>query len=233
MQKEVRVQGISGSTLKLIAIITMLIDHIGAAVVGTGVLMPYTVQWPEINYAMRLIGRVAFPIFCFLLVEGFTHTHDVKKYALRLLAFCFISEIPFDLAIFNSAFYMGTQNVFFTLFIGLLVIIALKKFEGKGIAAALINLAVIAAGAVLADLLRTDYASFGVCFIAVLYLLRKNKLFQTIAGCVLIAWEFTAPLAFIPIWFYNGKRGLKLKYVFYIFYPLHLIILYLVRCWLL
>lgn len=109
-------KGISGSTLKMIAIVTMLIDHIGAAVLarllmvnGLGELdqtnTDAIMQWLSANGAlywmytvMRMIGRVAFPIFCFLLVEGFLHTHDVKKYAMRLGLFALLSEIPFDLA---------------------------------------------------------------------------------------------------------------------------------------
>ena len=113
--------GLSGSTLKLIAIVTMFIDHLGVVAFETQIsnyMVPY--------YIMRLIGRLAFPIFCFLLVEGFFHTRDVKKYALRLLVFAFISEIPFDLAFNRQMFYWRHQNVFFTLFIGLLVIALLE-----------------------------------------------------------------------------------------------------------
>ena len=100
--------GLSGSTLKLIAIVTMFIDHLGVVAFETQIsnyMVPY--------YIMRLIGRLAFPIFCFLLVEGFFHTRDVKKYALRLLVFAFISEIPFDLAFNRQLFYWRHQNVFF------------------------------------------------------------------------------------------------------------------------
>lgn len=116
-------KGLSGSTLKLIAIITMLIDHIGAAVIarlliaGQGSEMLY-----KIYYAMRAVGRVAFPIFCFLLVEGFFYTGSRKKYALRLFGFALLSEIPFDLAFSGKTLEFGYQNVFFTLLIGLLTI---------------------------------------------------------------------------------------------------------------
>ena len=116
-------KGFSGSTLKLIAIITMLIDHIGAAVIarlliaGQGSELLY-----KIYYAMRAVGRVAFPIFCFLLVEGFFYTGSRKKYALRLFGFALLSEIPFDLAFSGKILEFGYQNVFFTLLIGLLTI---------------------------------------------------------------------------------------------------------------
>ena len=140
-------KGISGSTLKMIAIVTMLIDHIGAAVLarllmvnGLGELdqtnTDAIMQWLSANGAlygtytvMRMIGRVAFPIFCFLLVEGFLHTHDVKKYAMRLGLFALLSEIPFDLAFSSKILEFNYQNVFFTLFIGLLTMIA---YRGSG-----------------------------------------------------------------------------------------------------
>ena len=106
-------KGISGSTLKIIAIITMLIDHIGAGVLGRLLVVRGMNETADLNawidanstlvityQMMRFVGRLAFPIFCFLLIEGFEHTHDVKKYALRLLSFCLVSEIPFDL-LFN------------------------------------------------------------------------------------------------------------------------------------
>ena len=127
-------KGISGSTLKMIAIVTMVIDHIGAAVLarllmvnGLGELDQTNADaimlWLSANGAlywtytiMRMIGRVAFPIFCFLLVEGFLHTHDVKKYAMRLGLFALISEIPFDLAFSSKILEFNYQNVFFTLF---------------------------------------------------------------------------------------------------------------------
>lgn len=107
-------KGLSGSTLKLIAIITMLIDHIGAAVIarlliaGQGSEMLY-----KIYYAMRAVGRVAFPIFCFLLVEGFFYTGSRKKYALRLFGFALLSEIPFDLA-FSGKYWNSAIRMYFS-----------------------------------------------------------------------------------------------------------------------
>ena len=127
-------KGISGSTLKIIAIITMLIDHIGAGVLGRLLVVRGMNEAADLNawidanstlvityQMMRFVGRLAFPIFCFLLIEGFEHTHDVKKYALRLLSFCLVSEIPFDLLFNGKILEFGYQNVFFTLFIGLMV----------------------------------------------------------------------------------------------------------------
>lgn len=245
-----RKKGLSGSTLKMIAIITMLIDHTGAAILarllmqnGMGDLNPEdltaTMQWLTDNAVlyytytvMRMIGRVAFPIFCFLLVQGFEHTHDKKKYALRLGLFALISEIPFDLAFSSKVLEFNYQNVFFTLFIGLLTMIVYHAVEEKTewhiALRVLLYILIVAAGMGIAELLKTDYSAIGVFCIMVLYICRKKKPLQIAAGCISFLWELTAPLAFIPIGFYNGKRGWKMKYFFYIFYPAHLLILYVI-----
>lgn len=242
-------KGISGSTLKLIAVISMLIDHFAAGVLGRYLSLSGINQLDSSNIAavqewmgqyaplftayqiMRMIGRLAFPIYCFLLVEGFGHTKDRKKYAGRLLLFAAISEIPFDL-LFNGSFLeFGYQNVFFTLFLGLLSMMGLSYIEERENLASflksLCRFGVIAACMIAAQLLATDYAAIGVLCVTVLYLFRKTKRYQIIAGCIAFFWELTAPLAFIPIWFYNGTRGWNCKYFFYLFYPLHLLLLYL------
>ncbi len=131
-----RTRGITGNTLKIIAIVTMLIDHIGVAIFENGMLkyQDNSLAWVSIaNLVLRTIGRIAFPIFCFLLVEGFFHTRDIKKYGTRLFLFALISEIPFDLAVFDTWFYPGYQNVYFTLFIGLWVIYWYDKVFGNPI----------------------------------------------------------------------------------------------------
>ena len=130
--------GISGSVLKWFAVITMVIDHFGASVLETYVMNVwgrsplgnlFSDHWNEllrVDRILRYIGRPAFPIFCFLLVEGFLHTRDVKKYAMRLGIFALISEIPFDLAVRGKFFDWQYQNVYVTLLLGLLTIWALK-----------------------------------------------------------------------------------------------------------
>lgn len=207
--------GISGSTLKIIAILTMLIDHIGA------VLLPQYLF-------LRIIGRIAFPIFCFLLVEGFLHTHNIRNYALRLGLFALISEIPFDLAFYHAPFYWLHQNVFFTLFIGLLVLIGLDHFKKSG----LIQFLIFILGLGAAKLLCVDYSFFGIAMIVLIYLYSiHHNLLILILGIIFLnasagSLQIFGALAVIPIALYNGKRGLSLKYIFYIFYPAHLLILY-------
>ena len=174
-------KGLSGSTLKLIAIITMLIDHIGAAVIarlliaGQGSEMLY-----KIYYAMRAVGRVAFPIFCFLLVEGFFYTGSRKKYALRLFGFALLSEIPFDLAFSGKTLEFGYQNVFFTLLIGLLTIMlfdaVVKKQEWHPVLRSALLVIITFGGMGAAYLLHTDYDAKGVLAILVFYMTRQMPL---------------------------------------------------------
>ena len=242
-------RGISGSTLKIIAIVTMLIDHIGAAVLGRLLVMQgidelntadaaAVARWISDNAVlygsytiMRMIGRVAFPIFCFLLIQGFLHTHDVKKYALRLFVFALVSELPFDLA-FKGKIDFSYQNVFFTLLIGLLTMMAFRwveeRTEWQKWLRVVLDIVALACGIAVAELLKTDYSGIGVVCIMALYIFRKSKVQQIVAGCVAFCWEITAPIAFLPIAFYKGKRGLNIKYFFYAFYPVHLLILYLI-----
>lgn len=225
--------GLTGSTLKIIAIVLMFIDHFGAVIVEQGILKaPAVVSDPslwekirQIDKILRTLGRPAFPIFCFLLVEGFIHTHNQRSYALRLLAFSLISEIPFDLAIYGHLWYPQKQNVFFTLLIGLLVMMACSRFRNN----VWLQVGFLALGLFAGYILKTDYGYKGVLLLEVLYLLRFDKRIQALGGAAAISWERAAPLAFLPILFYNGQRGISLKYFFYWFYPLHLLLFYLGR----
>jgi len=230
--------GISGSTLKLIAIITMFIDHIGAVIVERMILRGVSFGSMSLkdlyllDQVLRSIGRIGFPIFCFLLVEGFIHTRDRVKYGLRLAFFAFLSEIPFNLAFTGKLFSFKYQNVFFTLFIGLLIMALFRvieeKYNEKRILAIALMLLSLVAGMTLAAILKTDYDYRGVISIVVLYIFRMYRPFQLLAGALTFMWEIPAPAAFLAAACYNGRRGLKLKYVFYIFYPLHLLLLYFV-----
>lgn len=236
--KALQKPSISGSTLKLIAIITMLIDHTGAAVIGPlryslsddfeGLRSFCFLLYPH----MRSIGRIAFPIFCFLLVEGFLHTRNAARYAGRLFVFALISELPFDFGLASELFSWRHQNVYFTLLLGLLVMMAfswLEKNRARGPAGqllcVLLQIGIGAAAMYTAKYLYTDYGYKGVLLITLLYLLRKDLHLQSLLGAAAFSWETTAPLAFIPIWFYNGRRGRQMKYIYYWFYPVHLILL--------
>ncbi len=232
--------GLDGSVLKYIAIITMLIDHVGAILVAPMIYRSgMNGMWnPELGWTLyewlRNIGRIAFPIFCFFLVEGFFYTRNVKKYAFRLFLFALISEIPFNLGFYGKIFYTGGQNVYFTLFIGLGVMAGLKYIDAKGfesegkVVAA--RIAVTAIGCILAVVLETDYHMYGILSIVVLYMYRLEgkRLKQLLMGAITFLWEPWALLAFPLLYLYNGKRGKQPKYLFYAFYPVHIILLYLI-----
>lgn len=245
---------INGYHLKMIALVTMFIDHTAAiilykALTQTGTAGFVTIEnydlWYEIYNIMRYLGRMAFPIYCFLLVEGFHHTKNLKKYILRLLIFSVISEIPFDLAFNGSVLELGYNNVFFTLWIGLLVILALdlvrqkftlEKFHGaewtimsffKVFALGLILLTgMFVAG----GLLCTDYGAAGVVAVVAMYILYQSPMIGFTLGVMALGImastsEYLALLMLIPLYFYNGTRGKQVKYLFYGFYPVHLLVL--------
>ena len=120
----------SGTALKRLACLSMLVDHLGASLLENGLFRCSAIdpRLVGLDQLLRLAGRLAFPIYCFLLVEGFLHTHDFKKYALRMLGFALISEWPFDWAFFSGV-YWGHQNVYFTLLLGLLAMKALDTYQ--------------------------------------------------------------------------------------------------------
>lgn len=297
-------KGISGSAIKLIGIITMFIDHFAAALLGRLVISrgfyeavysnneDVVIQWLQENgllyygmVSLRTIGRLGFPIFCFLLVEGFGKTRNKLKYAVRLGLFALVSEVPFDLAFSAKVLEFGYQNVFFTLFLGFLAMCAFDFLEKRklpgavrwimsiaalavlwvwltlkqinvimvGICCLVTMLALLAFGwkkgmdralilggdllalfllMLLANFLRTDYSGMGVLTIAVMYALRASRVGSIAAGCgvltVMTLNEVFAFFTLIPVAKYNGERGLKLKYFFYAFYPVHLFLLWLV-----
>ena len=227
-------KGISGGVLKWIALLSMLIDHTGAVLLENGqyIAGTWTTTWVTVDIVLRCIGRLAFPIFCFLLVQGFLHTRDVKKYLLRLLVFGIVSELPFDLAFQRSAFDLGYQNVYFTLALGLLAIWLWQKLDGPGLRRVGAAAAALACAG-LAWLAKTDYGGWGVLVILVMYLLRDKPLLRNLASAAALAFasllEVFGFLDFILFRYYNGERGRQPKYLFYLFYPVHIGLLWLIR----
>lgn len=209
------------STLKIIACISMLIDHIGA------ILFPQMIIF-------RIIGRIAFPIFAFLIVEGFYHTKSISKYLMRLGAFALISEFAFDRAFHGSWIEFSSQNVFFTLLIGLFAIVLYDHFKEENKVFAIL----FAIGCALVnEWIGADYGLFGILIIFGFYQYRgKNTaIFFWLLFLNSMALNFTSPitlfqLASLPlICVYNQKKGINLKYLFYAFYPVHLLILYFIQ----
>lgn len=216
----------NGAVLKWIAIISMLIDHF-----ASGFLFAYNItsaqDFQGVYAIMRLVGRLAFPIFAFLIVQGYQHTSDIKKYIRNLFLFALISEVPFDLAFYKQPMYWGHQNIFFTLFLGIIALALYEKFE-QGEQILKQGLAVLLFG-LLAEILAVDYGLYGVFLIAGLGILRDKKLIQALFIIIMGSVQMTASLAVIPLWFYNGERGRQNKWFFYIFYPGHLVLIYFLR----
>lgn len=255
-------QFLTGNSLKIIACISMLIDHFSKIFLGAILTklfwmaengeIPFE-QYQSISDFVRFrlyaIGTIAFPIFCFLLVEGFVYTKNRKRYIGSMLIFAFISELPFDLGFFSELssrngtfpFYFSYQNVFFTLFLGLFCLLALEglpklkreQSRKKNIKAVLLQLGVVVVVAAVAEFLKCDYGSMGIIFVVGFYFLRKNRILQALGFLVLyMATTGNQPTActmitVLLILLYNGTRGkLKLKYFFYWFYPAHILLLY-------
>ena len=225
---------VSGSCLKMIAITTMLIDHIGYHILrfmpeGHRILYTLGHRTVTLYDLSRGVGRMAFPIFAFLIVEGYLHTRDRMRYGRNLLLFAFISEIPWNLVYSNSLFHPTKQNVFFTLFLGFLAICAADRLRTDFKRQAVCLLSILA----VSFLLRADYGCGGLGFILMLYVLREERIWKAVIGTCFLPSTWRAGLAFIPISLYNGQRGFVrgrwLKYAFYIFYPAHLFVLYLLK----
>ena len=217
---------LSQEGLKLIACVTMLLDHIGAA------LVPYP--------GLRVIGRLAFPIYCFLLAEGAARTGSPKKYALRLAAGALLSEIPFDLLFFGSMTW-AHQSVMVTLLLGLFAVFAMERVRALPV-----KLLVTVPFVLAAELLGTDYGGYGVWMAALFALTRQmpdGKLLQA-AGLAALCWliggyritlgplrvpiEMFAMFSLIPISLYSGRKTTSsrvIQWIFYLFYPVHMAVL--------
>lgn len=232
-----RYRVLNGFHLKLIAVCTMFIDHMGDT------LFP-GVMW------LRCIGRVAFPIFCFLIAEGCVHTHDRKKYALRLLVFALLSEIPFNLMTGRAVWNPYDQNVLWTLLLGAAVCWimdgALKRRTAPTFV--LTGAAMVAAFWLL-EVFCTDYGGWGMLLVAMFYGVRRApygqaaKMAAQAVGLAFfcfgvmggVSTELWALAALVPIWLYSGQRGVSHKavqYGFYAFYPVHILILSLIALYL-
>ena len=229
-----RIQFLNGFHLKLIAICTMLIDHMG-----------YTL-FPGVMW-LRCVGRVAFPIFCFLIAEGCVYTHDRKKYAARLLLFALLSEIPFNLMNSGMIWDPYDQNVLWTLLTGALVCWLMDwTLKKRTPLSFVLTGAVMLAAYWLLEIGNTDYGGWGMLLVAAFYGVHRapsGAVVKMIAQAFGLAFfslgvmggylsiELWSLAALVPIWLYNGQRGFSHKavqYGFYAFYPVHILILSLI-----
>lgn len=231
---------LSCNVLKLIACILMFIDHF-----GYGVFHNYMIahamdilpdEYKTLNTVYEIcrgIGRLAFPIFCFFIVEGFLRTHNIVKYIARLAVFAVLSEIPFDLGLYGVPFRWEHQNVILTFLIALIMLCVIKYLENNiwGVSSFLVKFTCICAVIAFADaayLLNTDYSWKCMLLAAVLYFARNTGPFRYLAGAVATCWEKYGPISFLLLYFYDPEVRPKHKYAFYLFYPLHLMLIYLV-----
>ena len=235
---------LSAAALHILAMALMLMDHLWAT------LLPAQ-DW------LTCAGRVAFPIFAFMAVEGYFHTRNFKKYALRMLVFAVLSEIPFDLMYGGTWFYPVHQNVIWTLLMGLVGISLMEKAKktGKMWLYILVCLGVTLAGAILGTLGMVDYYGAGVLTVFVFYFFRGRKWWCLLGQLLGLYWinvellgglmypvellglelelcqQGFALLSLIPIWLYSGRQGYHSKpfqYLCYGFYPVHMLLLVII-----
>jgi len=232
---------ITSMALHVMAMLFMLSDHLWATVI------PWQANW------MTCVGRLAFPIFAFMTVEGFFYTKNLKRYMGRMLLFAIISEIPFNLMTSGSFIYPFHQNVLWTFLLGLLLMNLNEKAKktGKLWLQVLTAMGTFLLGTIVGMITFVDYMHYGIWMILVFYFFRGRQWWNYVCQFVLLAYinysirglsydvtlfgtvvwfpqQCFALLALIPIWLYRGKQGPHnkfLQYTYYAFYPLHLLIL--------
>ncbi len=207
-------------SLKILAIVLMLIDHIGA------------VLFPNILF-FRLIGRLAFPLFAFQIGVGYSHTKNKPKHILTLLTLAIISQLPFYLMLTTHSTYVPL-NILFTFSFALSIIYTKEKIEPLYLKIPLIAIVLLGAYYV-----KVDYDIYGILLTILLYYFSNNKimsLFSLIALTFLhikifpsAIYQIYAIFSFIFIWLFNGQKGPNFKWLFYVFYPLHMIILFVIE----
>lgn len=236
-------RGLSGAALKRLAVISMLADHFAVVFLENGLLYQMDHAWAarpvdpavyglllRVILGLRILGRIAFPVYCFLLVQGFLHTRHYGAYLRNLILFALISEIPFDVAVMGTLFEPEVQNIYWTLAIGLAGLQFMRRAERLAgeVRWFAWGAVMLAAGAV-GQILRVDYGWAGTVLILVLYLARDSRalLFLTVFlfGLMTMPPEVLIGVAAagLLICLYNGRRGtIRHKLFYYWFYPVHL-----------
>ena len=204
---------LSASALKYLALLAMTADHIAV------ICRPVP--------GFRTFGDLAFPLFAFLLVEGFFHTRDRRCYGRRLLLAAAVSEIPYDLAIRGKIWDFSSQNAMITMCICLVMLKCLDLFkETSGFTGGMLKVLILIAAIVWVSIFRAEYGLCMVLLVFVFYVFESKNVLKTVLGCIISLMYVTGPIAFYGIWCYTGERKNRInKYVYYAFYPLHLLVL--------
>ena len=180
--------------------------------------------------AFQLIGGLALPVFAFLLVEGFLHTHSFKQYILTMLLFGLVSEVPYDLAMYGKAWYGGGLNALLTYALCLVMLYGLGVLDGKkGFVIRFCQVLLVGATVLWSMMLQCAFGLATVLLVAIYYLWREKHGVRVLLGCAVSILYVTAPLSGYAIYNYDGQRGKiaeKYKYVFYALYPAHLVVLW-------
>ena len=215
-------QILDGTALKLIAVTAMILDHVGDNF------------FPD-QIWMRIIGRMALPIFAFCIAEGFSHTRDRRRYLYRMGLFALLSEIPFDLVTSGKVLEFSHQNIMMTFFWAILGLMIYEQVRNRRYGQ-ILGAAVLLLFLVSSLFLGLDYQILAVGLIILYYLLRnKAPLINNLAAMAYhvllrnVGIYWFGVLGFVPVLLYNGKRGRGLKWFFYLFYPLHLLAIYILK----
>ena len=238
-----RTPNVTADALKIFAGITMLIQSIGIIIIEKGIihLDQYTQQ--ELSQALaddsnlmvmaglgsvlQLLGGLAVPVFAYLLVEGFRNTSSYGRYLLNIAVFALLSEVPYDFAMSGKFVDWSRQNALVTMCICLLMLYFLKMTgQKKGFVGHGMRLVIVLCALFWVTIFRAEYGLCMILLVAIFYLLHDRNILKTVLGGAVSLLYVTGPLAFYMIWFYDERRkDIMPKYVYYIFYPVHLLVL--------
>lgn len=230
MDKVKNIQKINGAQLKYIAFVSMFIDHFNKAIITTFLTGSGVIN--IITSIFDILGRIAFPIFAFMIVEGFFKTKSRWKYLRNLLIFAIISEIPYDM--FQSAVFINTwsQNILWGLALGLFTIMVIDKLKERIKKRPLwifVSILIVALSSLGSMLISSDYEYYAIIIIYIYYLFYDKRLLASGLGFLVIIKEIYSILGFATVLFYNGEKGKQNKIFNYLFYPVHLLIFGIIR----
>ena len=219
---------VNAAALKYIAIITMMIDHIGYGL--------YILPAVKNSYiALRAVGRNALPIFCFFLIEGFIHTSNRWKYLRNMLLFALISQVPYHYAFYRTKPWNYQFNIYCLLALGLVAVWLTETLieKRRGLDGRILSIIAIAGISAIAQFTNIGYGWAGIILISAFYMFRKYPFWAIAAGYILLIIydrsEIYALPAFLLLLLYNGQRGKQNKWFFYAFYPVHLAVIAIIK----